>query len=88
MRAVFGLVLIVGIALAGGAVMMAKNYITAYQNALAEERASRGEVIPLVDVFIANEPLKYGERLTPERVRAVRWPQRCRRACRLQTRRR
>lgn len=75
MRAVFGLVLIVGIALAGGAVMMAKNYITAYQNALAEERASRGEVIPLVDVFIANEPLKYGERLTPERVRAVRWPQ-------------
>ena len=32
MRAVFGLVLIVGVALAGGAVMMAKNYIAAYQN--------------------------------------------------------
>ncbi|WP_293572686.1 Flp pilus assembly protein CpaB [Phaeobacter sp.] len=75
MRAVFGLVLIVGIALAGGAVMMAKNYITAYQNELERERASRGEVIPLVDVFIANEQLKYGERLTPERVVKVRWPE-------------
>ncbi|WP_405107398.1 Flp pilus assembly protein CpaB [Phaeobacter sp. BS52] len=75
MRAVFGLVLIVGVALAGGAVMMAKNYITAYQNELARERASRGENIPLVDVFIANTQLKYGERLTKEHIRTVRWPE-------------
>lgn len=74
MRAVFGLVLIVGVALAGGAVMMAKNYISAYQNELARERANRGEVIPTTDVFVANSQLKYGERLTKESVRKVRWP--------------
>lgn len=75
MRAVFGLVLIVGIALAGGAVMMAKNYISGYQSALAQANASQVENIATVDVFVATEPLKYGERLTKDAVRLVRWPQ-------------
>lgn len=75
MRAVFGLVLIVGVALAGGAVMMAKKHISAYQNELARERAARAEAVPMVDVFITTKPLKYGERLSKEAVRAVRWPE-------------
>jgi len=75
MRAVFGLVLIVGIALAGGAVMMAKNYISGYQNALAQANANQVENIATVDVFVATEPLKYGERLTKDSVRLVPWPQ-------------
>ncbi|MFD3190683.1 Flp pilus assembly protein CpaB [Sedimentitalea sp. HM32M-2] len=75
MRAVFGLVLIVGIALAGGAVMMAKKYITAYQAELEKERAARAEIVPTVDVFVAARPLKYGEPLQPEDVRKVRWPE-------------
>lgn len=75
MRAVFGLVLIVGVALAGGAVMMAKNYITAYQNELARERSQRQAVVPTVEVFVADRALRYGESLTRESVRAVNWPQ-------------
>jgi pilus assembly protein CpaB len=75
MRAVFGLVLIVGVALAGGAVMMAKNYISAYQNELARERANRAEVVPVTDVYVADKALKYGERLTEDAVRKVRWPE-------------
>ena len=75
MRAVFGLVLIVGVALAGGAVMMAKKYITAYQAELAQERAARAAIVPTVDVFVANQALKYGERLTEEAVRSVKWPE-------------
>ncbi|MBT8153002.1 Flp pilus assembly protein CpaB [Epibacterium ulvae] len=75
MRAVFGIVLVVGVALAGGAVMMVKNRISAYQNALAHERATRVENIQTVEVFVATQPLKYGERLLPDAVRAVRWPQ-------------
>lgn len=75
MRAVFGLVLIVGIALAGGAVMMAKKYITAYQTELQKERAARAEIVPTVEVFVASRALKYGEPLTPEDVRQVRWPE-------------
>ena len=74
MRAVFGLVLIVGVALAGGAVMMAKNYIAEYQNALAQANAQQAENIATVDVFVANQPLKYGERLTKDAVRMVKWP--------------
>ena len=75
MRAVFGLVFIVGIALAGGAVFMAKNYITAYQAELAKERAARAAVVPTVDVFVAEHPLRYGETLTRDAVRAVKWPE-------------
>lgn len=75
MRAVFGLVLVVGIALAGGAVMMAKNYITAYQTELAKERQARELVVPTVDVYVAEHPLIYGEMLSKDAVRKVRWPE-------------
>jgi len=75
MRAVFGLVLIVGIALAGGAVMMAKNYIAAYQQELANERAARDEIVPTVEVLVAERPLRYGEILERDAVRAVMWPE-------------
>ena len=75
MRAVFGLVLIVGIALAGGAVMMAKNYITAYQSELDKERQARAQIVPTVEVFVADRPLHYGEMLDLESVRAVLWPE-------------
>lgn len=83
MRAVFGLVLIVGLALAGGAVYMARNYIAEYQNALARERLAAQEalanakvdVVPTVGVIVSERPLKYGERLTPEDVRVVEWPE-------------
>jgi len=75
MRAVFGLVLIVGVALAGGAVMMAKNYIAKYQYALAQANAQKVVNIETVDVFVANRALKYGERLTQDAVRLVQWPQ-------------
>ena len=75
MRLVFALVLLVGVGLAGGAVMMAKNYIAAYQNELARERAARQQVVPTVDVLVSNTPLRYGETLEPDAVRVVRWPQ-------------
>ena len=75
MRMVFGLVLLVGIGLAGGAVMMAKNYIEAYQMELAKERAAREAIVPTVEVLVSDATLRYGEILTPEAVRTVRWPE-------------
>lgn len=74
MRAIFGLVLIVGVALAGGAVMMAKKYIGQYQAQLAQERAARAAVVPTVDVLVATKAMKYGQTLTEDAVRKVRWP--------------
>ncbi|MTH97311.1 MULTISPECIES: Flp pilus assembly protein CpaB [Alphaproteobacteria] len=83
MRAVFGLVLIVGVALAGGAVYMARNYISEYQAQLARERQAAQEalanakvdVVPTVEVVVSNRTLKYGEPLTKEDVRLVEWPE-------------
>jgi len=72
---VFGLVLLVGVALAGGAVYMAKNYIGAYQNELARERAARQEIIPTVNVYVAQRSLKYGEALNSDDYRLVAWPE-------------
>ncbi|WP_299369258.1 Flp pilus assembly protein CpaB [uncultured Tateyamaria sp.] len=75
MRMVFGLVLLAGIALAGGAVYMAKNYIGQYQTALAKERAQREKIVPTIPVYVADRLLKYGEELTMEDVRTVDWPE-------------
>ena len=75
MRIVFGLVLLAGLALAGGAVYMAKNYISGYQQALAQERAAREQMVKTVPVFVAERPLKYGEPVKPEDVREVLWPE-------------
>ncbi|WP_170761732.1 Flp pilus assembly protein CpaB [Ruegeria lacuscaerulensis] len=81
MRAVFGLVLILGVALAGGAVYMARDYISQYQAQLAQERKAAQDAlanvssVATVGVIVSNRALKYGERLTSEDVRIVNWPE-------------
>lgn len=75
MRMVFGLVLLVGIALAGGAVYLAKDRIAQYQVANARAQEALSQVVPTVTVFVAQDALKYGQKLTSEDVRAVAWPE-------------
>lgn len=75
MRLIFGLVLIIGLALAGFAVYMAQGYIEQYQTALAQERAAREKQVKLTEVFVATEALRYGEELTAEHAKKVKWPQ-------------
>lgn len=75
MRLVFGLVLFLGLGLAGAAVYMAQGYVSAHEEALARERAARENMVPLVDVFIVNKKKRYGERLTRADVQLVRWPE-------------
>ena len=75
MRAVFGLVLLVGIALAGGAVYLAKDRISQYQAAHAQAQVALAQVVPTKTVWVADKPLKYGQPLTREDVRAVKWPE-------------
>lgn len=74
MRSVFGLVLVIGVGLAGFAVYTVKNYMGAYQRQLAMERASRPDIVPTEEVFVAARPLRYGEQLTDEDVIAIQWP--------------
>ncbi|WP_420566636.1 Flp pilus assembly protein CpaB [Thalassovita sp.] len=75
MRAVFGLVLVAGLALAGFAVYMAKNYISGYQNELAAANAAKAQIIQTVEVIVAKRPLRYGEVLKTEDVRWAKWPE-------------
>lgn len=74
MRLVFGLVLLIGIGLAGFAVFMAQSYITQTQAQLAAERANRAPVVETSEVFVARRAIRYGQRLTEQDVRAVKWP--------------
>jgi len=74
MRLIFGLVLLVGIGLAGFAVYMAKTYIEQYQQQLAQERQQRAPAIETIDVMVAARDLKYGERLEKGAVKRVSYP--------------
>ncbi|QBY01186.1 Flp pilus assembly protein CpaB [Rhodophyticola sp. CCM32] len=71
MRLIFGLVLIVGVTLAGFAVYVAQDRFAQYQQALASQRNS---VIETTEVYVVNTQLRYGEQLRPEDVTAVNWP--------------
>ncbi len=73
MRAMFGLVLLVGMALAGVAVYLAQSYVGQAQARLSEEQAFRQKTGPMVEVFVLNKPLAYGAPVTPEDVQTVYW---------------
>ena len=74
MRLVFGLVLIVGVGLAGFAVMMAKERFDQYQSAIAEQRAQLEQVVDVTEVLVVARQIRYGEKVKPEDVVSVRWP--------------
>ncbi len=74
MRVIFGLVLLVGVALAGGAVYMAKDYIGQYQAELARAKQLENAIVPTQSVFVAAKKLRYGDILKPEDVKEVKWP--------------
>ncbi len=74
MRLIFGLVLVVGIALAGAAVYLAKGYISQTEEALAQEREIQEITGGLVEVFVVNKPKNYGEPLTMDDVVPMFWP--------------
>lgn len=73
MRAVFGLVLVAGLGLAGFAVMMVKDFM-AQQTVVAETKAAP-VAVPTKKVYVARTQLKYGDELTKASVRQVEWPE-------------
>jgi pilus assembly protein CpaB len=75
MRLIFGLVLVLGVALAGGAVYLAKNQMGAYQARLSAAEQARAQMVKTVDVLVLTKPLRYGDQMTAEDVRVVKWPE-------------
>ena len=74
MRIVFAAVLLLGLALAGAAVHMARGYIGQQEAALAAARAASEAAVPTVALYVMERAAAYGEPLAPEDVRVARWP--------------
>ena len=74
MRLVFGLVMLIGIGLAGAAVYLARDFIGQQQAQLAEAEAAKKAIVPVKDVYVVNKQMRYGQRLTKADVKRVRWP--------------
>jgi pilus assembly protein CpaB len=74
MRAVFGIVLIIGVALAGFAVYMAQGYIQSNESKMNAAMERERQTGPLVQVFAVKEPVKYGGSIEKENVQLV-WVQ-------------
>ncbi len=75
MRMVFGLVLVLGLALAGAAVYMTQSYFKQTQAALDHEREMRAKIGPMIEVYVVNKSKKYGEPLTKDDVQLIYWPE-------------
>jgi pilus assembly protein CpaB len=75
MRAVFALVLVVGMGLAGVAVYMIQGYMAELEGALRQEQAFNAKAGKLVEVFVFAKPKKYGDPLAEEDVVAIYWPE-------------
>lgn len=74
MRMIFGVILAIGLLLAGGAVFLVKNYVNGYKAELARQKAQSSTAIDVVDVWVAKRPLKYGEPLRQEDLILIKWP--------------
>ena len=73
MRVIFGLVLILGLGLAGFAVYIAQTYMQEQQTALERERAAAARIVPTVEIFAVTRAMVYGEKLTREDVHPIRY---------------
>lgn len=71
MRVIFGIVLLVGLALAGFAVHVAKDRFNQYQDALASQQSA---IVPVREVFVVKRQMRYGDTLRKSDVRAIAWP--------------
>jgi pilus assembly protein CpaB len=75
MRAIFALVLVVGMGLAGVAVYMIQGYMEQLEVALSNEQAFNAKAGKLVEAYVFAKPKKYGDALAEEDVIAIYWPE-------------
>lgn len=73
MRAVFALVLLAGIGLAGFAVYTAQGYFAQTQAQLEAQKRKASEAVPTIDVYAVTRTIAYGEKLRPEDVQLVKY---------------
>jgi pilus assembly protein CpaB len=71
MRAVFALVTITGVGLAGFAAYKTQQFVAQSQEA---ERAALRQIVPTTDVFVVVKSLEFGHPLAREDVQQIAWP--------------
>lgn len=71
MRAIFFLILLAGLGLAGFAITQIQDRFASYNNAVQNARSS---IIEVEDVYVVKRQLRYGDVLREADVRAVPWP--------------
>jgi pilus assembly protein CpaB len=74
MRAIFGLVFAIGLALAGMAVYLAKSYLGQQEAATEFQTTVMQRTGGLVEVVVAAKPKNYGDVLKPEDIQIILWP--------------
>ncbi len=73
MRAVFGLVLLIGMGLAGFAVYMVNQYMDTQSSELQRERERAATAIRTVDIYAPTRTLTYGDLLRAEDVKIIKY---------------
>lgn len=73
MRAVFGLVLLIGMGLAGFAVYMVDQQLSSQASALDRERERARQAIRTVDVYAPSRDLTYGELITTDDIKIIQY---------------
>lgn len=73
MRAVFGLVLLIGMGLAGFAVYMVDQRLGSQADELARERERARQAVQTVDAYVPARDVTYGDLLTPEDVKLIQF---------------
>lgn len=73
MRAVFGLVLLVGMGLAGFAVYMVNQYMETQASQLERERQRSATAIRTVDIYAPSRSLTYGDLLTIDDIKVIKY---------------
>lgn len=74
MRLIFGLVLILGVGIAGLAAYMVQGQFTQLQLENRRLKTAQAPAIPTVEVLVAKDKLRFGQTLKPENVVKVAWP--------------
>jgi pilus assembly protein CpaB len=73
MRAVFGLVLVVGMGLAGFAIYMVQGYFQEQNANLELQRAAMELAVPTVDVYAVNRVMEHGEQITMDDIIMIKY---------------
>lgn len=73
MRALFALVLLLGVGLAGFAVYMAQDYLAAMRAEVQRLQAEKAKLPAMAQVVVVTERRSYAERLTPDQVKPILW---------------